>query len=304
MPVLAPLLGVALTSVAATLGLGAAPAAATCATASGVSVLVDFDGLGGGLETSCVSNGGGQSAAELSEVEHDLTRVTQFPGAVCRVDGLPADVDCSRMPPSDAFWGLFWSDGSGGWVFSSEGVDSLDVPAGGSVGWAWQTGGEPKEYPGVEPPQHASPSPSPEPTTPSGDDGGTSTAGGGGAGGGGGGSAAPQPGPTTTPSESARSRASSPSASSPSSEATTPAQDARARKKARKDREERTKRDRQAARTIVEDEDDASVTVTQPPADAASDDSGRVPTWVTVVVLAVLALVATAAVTVRRRGAG
>jgi hypothetical protein len=44
--------------------------------------------------------------------------------------------------------------------------------------------------------------------------------------------------------------------------------------------------------------------VTQPPADAASDDSGRVPTWVTVVVLAVLALVATAAVTVRRRRAG
>jgi hypothetical protein len=304
MPALAALLGVAITSVAATLGLGAAPAAATCATASGVSVVVDFDGLGGGLETSCVANGGGQSAAELSEVHHDLTRVTQSPGAVCRVDGLPVDVDCSRMPPADAFWGLFWSDGSGGWVFSSEGVDSLDVPAGGSVGWAWQTGGEPKEYPGVEPPQHESPSPSPEPTTPSGSDGGTSTGSGEGAGGGGGGSAAPQPGPSTAPSESAESTASSPSASNPSSGATTPAEDARARKKARKDRDERTKRDRHAAPTIVEAEDDPSVTATQPPADAASNGSGRLPTWVTVVVLAVLALVAAAGMTVRRRRVG
>ena len=38
------------------------------------------------------------------------------------------------MPPTNAYWGLFWSNGtSGTWAYASEGVDSLSVPAGGSV---------------------------------------------------------------------------------------------------------------------------------------------------------------------------
>jgi len=175
--------------------LPAAPSsAATCAGDTGVSVVVDFTKLGGGVATGCVADGGGDTAASLFEVDHDLTRVQQYPGAVCKVDNTPADAACQNMPPTDAYWGLFWSDGSGGWVYSSEGVDSLNVPDGGSVAFAWQDGGD-RDYPGVAAPQTAdepSPSPSPSPT------GGGSGGGSGGSGGGSGGSGGASD-PTTAP---------------------------------------------------------------------------------------------------------
>jgi hypothetical protein len=46
--------------------VGAAPAsAATCAAGSGVSVVVDYNSLGGGVATSCVADGGGDTASAL-----------------------------------------------------------------------------------------------------------------------------------------------------------------------------------------------------------------------------------------------
>ena len=72
--------------------LPATPAvAATCSSETGVSVVVDATGVGGAIATSCLPDGGGDTAAALFEVHHDLTRASQFPGAVCRVDGAPAD---------------------------------------------------------------------------------------------------------------------------------------------------------------------------------------------------------------------
>ncbi|MGZ8745192.1 MAG: hypothetical protein ACXWXO_19930 [Nocardioides sp.] len=185
--------------------LPAPPAmAATCSSGTGVSVVVDASGLGGGVVTSCVADGGGDAAGALFEVHHDLTRASQFPGAVCRVDGAPADAECRNMPPSDAYWGLFWSDGSGGWVYSSQGVDSLDIPDGGSVAFAWQDGGD-QDPPGVAPPQHdEDPSPSPTPTGGGGGGGGSGSGGSGGSDGGagptgGGSSAVPSVTPSATP---------------------------------------------------------------------------------------------------------
>lgn len=142
---------------------GAPATAATCSSATGVSVVVDFSLLGGSVAATCVTDGGGDSAGAILEVDHDLTRIAQFPGAVCKVDGTPADAQCQRMPPADAYWGLFWSDGSGGWVYSSEGVDGLTIPDGGSVAFAWQDGGD-RDQPGIAPPQHASADPSPSPS--------------------------------------------------------------------------------------------------------------------------------------------
>lgn len=178
--------------------------AATCSGDTGVSVVVDFSLIGGGVVTGCVADGGGDAAASLFEVDHDLTRVQQFPGAVCKVDNTPADAACQNMPPTDAYWGLFWSDGSGGWVYSSEGVDSLDVPDGGSVAFAWQDGGD-RDYPGVAAPQTAdepSPSPSPSPTG-GGSGGGSGGSGGGSAGSSGASDPTAAPGSTSAPSPTA-----------------------------------------------------------------------------------------------------
>jgi hypothetical protein len=155
------------TLVVAAVGLGVpAPAeASTCGSAQGVSVVVDFHELGGGVQTFCDAGGAGKTAdAQLRDAGHDLAYVQRQPGFICRIDDRPADDPCVNTPPSDAYWSLWWSDGkSGKWSYSSQGASSLKVPAGGYVGMSWQ-GSDSKAPPGVTPSPHAS-QPSSDPTT-------------------------------------------------------------------------------------------------------------------------------------------
>ena len=82
-------------------GPGTAPAAAAvCADAGGVSVVVDFRELGGGLATGCDADGGGKSAATLfADAGFALEYVQRQPGFVCRVNGAPA-ADVLRVDPA------------------------------------------------------------------------------------------------------------------------------------------------------------------------------------------------------------
>jgi hypothetical protein len=278
--------------------LPAAPAAAaTCSSSSGVSVVVDFSLVGGGVAATCVAGGGGDTAGALLEVDHDLTRVAQFPGAVCKVDGAPGDAQCQRMPPTDAYWGLFWSDGSGGWVYSSEGVDNLNVPDGGSVAMAWQDGGE-RDQPGIAPPQHASEEPSPSPT-PDGDDGdGDDDDGEPGGGDQQGGAPGPSPSASTSPS------------ASPSGSASPGARPGG--KRDREDRDDRKQRrdrggkasdaggDAEESATPEADPSDAVPAGAEPPAGAGEDG---LPAWVAPVGIAALFGVAGVVALLRRRAA-
>lgn len=148
---------VALALAAAVLLPGLPARAAGCA---GVTAVVDFGALGGGVQEKCVADGAGRPAWDVfDDAGFTLTEVQQYPGAVCRVLGKPANDPCYRMPPANAYWGLFWSDG-GGWVYSTKGARSLTVPAGGSVGLAWQNSTA-RRAPGASP---ATSSPSPTPT--------------------------------------------------------------------------------------------------------------------------------------------
>ncbi|HEU5038577.1 MAG TPA: hypothetical protein VFT70_16345 [Nocardioides sp.] len=146
-----------------TVVLPAAPAtAAGCPTDHGVTVVVDFHQLGGGVQTSCVAEGGGQAAAELFPAAgFPLTYVQRQPGFVCRVDDKPADDPCANTPPADAYWGLYWSDGrSGRWTYSTTGAGGQHVPDGGYAGFSWQGGGD-GVPPGYSPAVHPSSGPSP-----------------------------------------------------------------------------------------------------------------------------------------------
>jgi hypothetical protein len=121
----------------------AAPAqAAACSTASGVTVVVDFNQLGGGVRVACDGSGGGDSAASLfTSNGFSLTPVARFPSFVCRVNGAPASDPCQNTPPSDAYWSLYWSDGrSGRWSYSSQSAYSLKIPDGGYVAFSWKQG--------------------------------------------------------------------------------------------------------------------------------------------------------------------
>ena len=162
------------TALVAAAGLaGSAPASANaCTTEQGVTVVVDFHELGGGLQQACDAGGGGQKASALfPDNGFPLTYVQRQPGFVCRVSGAPADDPCVNTPPANAYWGLWWSDGdSGSWTYSSVGVGSLTIPEGGSVALSWNDSSS-SSPPGAPPPQHPDrpadePSDDPEPSQP------------------------------------------------------------------------------------------------------------------------------------------
>lgn len=139
-------------------GFWPAPASAdTCAPGTGVTVVVDHTGVPGGggrgVDTDCVSFNGSATARSLfRSAGVSMQDTSRFPGLVCLVNSLPApSPDCVVAPPSDAFWGLFWSNGrDGNWIYSSIGVDGLRVPQGGSIAWVWQGGN--RTPPRVRPP--------------------------------------------------------------------------------------------------------------------------------------------------------
>lgn len=127
---------------------------------------MDFGPLGGGTDIGCDPNGAGAPASEVVPAAgFPLTYAAGDP-FVCRISGLPGESDesCARTPPADAYWALYWSDGtSSQWSYSSSGVAGLEVPAGGSIGWRFQDGGN-RENPSA-PPTAAKPSPSPQPSS-------------------------------------------------------------------------------------------------------------------------------------------
>ena len=107
-----------------------------------MTLVVDFHQLHHDDVRACVPGGAGQDAASLlAGAGLSLTDVQRQPGFVCRVDGLPADDPCVNTPPSDAYWSLWWSDGSSGrWTYSTVMAASLEVPDGGFVGLVWHQG--------------------------------------------------------------------------------------------------------------------------------------------------------------------
>ncbi|GAB3070417.1 hypothetical protein [Nocardioides zeae] len=121
-------------------GVTAAPAAAAgCTGAGGVTVVVDRGSLGGGVTESCVSSGG-KARTLFNSAGYSQRDDPRQPGFVCYVDELPGK-DCGKNTSEGRYWGLWWSDGtSSGWKYATLGVDSLQVPDGGYVAWAWQDG--------------------------------------------------------------------------------------------------------------------------------------------------------------------
>lgn len=134
----------------------AAASSGACAPGVGVTVVVDFGSLGGGLEIGCDPNGSGKSGIDIMDtVGFEITWVSGQPGFVCRIDGKPTPTDeaCVRTPPADAYWGLFQSDGATGtWTYASAGISGIKGKVGASIGWRFESGtgkSEPASAPNV-----------------------------------------------------------------------------------------------------------------------------------------------------------
>ena len=260
--VAAPALGVVLPSAPAS--------AAACSGASGVTVVVDPHGLGGGVRAICDGSGGGAKASTLfTRNGFDLTYVQRQPGFVCQIDGAPASDPCVNTPPADAYWGLFWSDGTTGtWSYATAGAAALTIPDGGYVAFSWQ-GSTAKALPGVTPTAHASTSPSPSPNPSASPSGGHSSGGGTGSGSGSADPTSPPATPSSTPSTTGDSSAS-------------PTDDAKPRK-------HRSKHPGAAVAPTPSPSASADPPVTEAAAEPTAARTGGLPGWVVPALLVLLA---------------
>jgi len=94
----------------------------------------------------CVPVAGPTVASKvLDEAKIKTEGTTQYPDAVCRVNGVPAaDFDikhkggtyreeCKGMPAAFAYWSLWVKPGSGDWAYAQEGVATQQVKPGESL---------------------------------------------------------------------------------------------------------------------------------------------------------------------------
>ena len=269
------LAAVALAAAAAGLVVSPTAQAATCGTASGVSVVVDFHQLGG-IQTACDEGGAGEyAAAQFTDVGHALTYV-QGESFVCQVDGAPS-TQCVRTPPATAYWSLWWSDGtSGTWTYASVGVGSLKVPAGGYVALSWQKGSD-QAPPRVAPTSHSSSPPTSAPTSRP--------------------TSPPTHRPSSTPPSATTSSA--PTATSTSSDSATPSRSASSAAAHHHASTSPTASPRTTQTGVP-----AGAQAARPPDTSAPDAGSGLPGWVAPAVVLTLFVAAGAVAVVRRKRAG
>ncbi|GAA3551718.1 hypothetical protein [Nocardioides daeguensis] len=138
--------------------------AAACSGSAGITVVVDSNQLGTGISAGCDPDGG-TAANNFADAGYaiEYSQAAGMSGFVCKVNGRPADGDCTE---TDAYWSLWWSDGKDGtWTYASRGVGSLRVPDGGYVAFAWHQGSGRAVPPDVVPtPRVVEPKPTPSPS--------------------------------------------------------------------------------------------------------------------------------------------
>lgn len=141
------------------------PVPAQAAGCDGVTVVVDFRGLGGGVQQGCAPGSPATGVAALTAAGFGYTYASRQPGFVCRINGKPgADADkCVNTSPASAYWSYWHAPAGGSWSYSNQGAATY-TPARGTVeGWAFGAG----EQPGMAPPAAPAPQPpAPQPQVP------------------------------------------------------------------------------------------------------------------------------------------
>jgi hypothetical protein len=137
-------------------------AAACSTTASGVTVVVDFAGLGGGVHVACAAGDPASGYAALHSAGFSTAgTVHDGPAFVCRIDDEPppSSEPCTATPPTTRYWSYWHAQPGGRWTYSQLGSMGYN-PAPGSVeGWAFGAGAAPD----IRPPALVAPPPPPPP---------------------------------------------------------------------------------------------------------------------------------------------
>jgi hypothetical protein len=132
--------------VAALLSIGVAPGAEAsvlpgyCPDAGGITVIVDFQELGGASIVRCAPGDQSTGLAALKNAGIPIAGTARWGESyICRVDGKPGpDTEpCITTPPASAHWSYWYATDGGSWKISEAGVTARKPPAGSFEGWSF-----------------------------------------------------------------------------------------------------------------------------------------------------------------------
>jgi hypothetical protein len=208
-----------------------AAVAGACPGADGVTVVVDFQELGGSTIVRCATGPQSTGLAALKDAGITITGTTRWGEAfICRIEGKPgADTEsCIDTPPASAYWSYWHASNGGSWTYSQLGAAARTPPPGSFEGWSFAldrsaTGAPP---PRLTPLRQAPPPPRQEEDPPADASGGGPPAGGtnpdGGGSGPGGGGTGPEAGGAGRPPDDPRTTATPTPSATPAATATAP----------------------------------------------------------------------------------
>ncbi|MBQ1083818.1 ABC transporter substrate-binding protein [Nocardiopsis sp. B62] len=151
-----------------------------CPDADGVTVVIDFQELGGETIVRCAPGDQETGHSALKNAGIEITGTNRWGEAfICRIEGKPGpDTEpCIDTPPASAYWSYWHAPNDGTWTYSQWGVMNRKPPPGSFEGWSFSLNRS----------EDGNPPPRVDPVRPanSGGSGGGGTGGGDGGGGGG-----------------------------------------------------------------------------------------------------------------------
>ncbi|MFN7151591.1 MAG: hypothetical protein ACK4V6_19185, partial [Microthrixaceae bacterium] len=111
-----------------------------CTTPSGVTVVVDFQELGGGVHVRCAPQPATNGFEALRQAGIDFSTTVRFPGFLCRIAGEPSSDPCQTTSPATAYWSYWIAQRGGPWCYSNLGAGNRTPPPGSVEGWSFSLG--------------------------------------------------------------------------------------------------------------------------------------------------------------------
>jgi hypothetical protein len=121
-----------------------------CPNANGVTVIVDYQELGGATEIRCAPGDQPTGLAALENAGFTVTGTMRWGKAfVCRINGkpTPATEPCVNTPPTSAYWGYWHAPNGGAWTYSQQGASMRKPPLGSFEGWSFSLNHGPTDAP-------------------------------------------------------------------------------------------------------------------------------------------------------------
>lgn len=108
-----------------------------CNTRSGVTVVVDFQELGGGTYVRCATGSVSSGFAALQQAGIHYQTAVRFPGFLCKIAGKPENDPCINASPASAYWSYWVAPRGGSWCYSNFGAGNRTPSAGSVEGWSF-----------------------------------------------------------------------------------------------------------------------------------------------------------------------